>query len=156
MPTQHRTTKLESVLGAFVFVVFIGLGIAALANWFLVRFNLGLELSGITKNALLYYLACMVMSTGLLKMSKAVRKVGIFMGVYPFGMLLILLIGFESLLANSAPVGNDLVRAGAQLALFNIVFVQGFIWLTPAAVTGYYFLKAYREAQASVPSSTPT
>lgn len=156
MPTQHRTSKSKSVLGTFVLVPVIGLVIAALADWFLVLFNLGLELSGITKNALLYYLACLVMSIGLLTMSKAVRRVGVFLALYPFGIILIFLIGFESLVADPAPAGNDLAKAGDQLALFNVALVQGFIWLTPVVVTGYYFLKAYREAQAKVSPRKPS
>lgn len=156
MPSKHPPSKLGSVLSAFVLLAIFGSAIAALADWLLVLFGLGLELSGITKNALLYYFACVVMSIGLLTMSKAVRRVGVFLAFYPFGIIMIFLIGFESLIADPAPAGNDLAMAGNQLSMFNGALVQGFIWLTPAVVTGYYFLKAYREALAKGSVSKPS
>lgn len=133
----------------FVLIPLLGLGFAAMSGWLLDTFNLGLEVSGVTYYVFMYYIAGMVMSAALFLISKEVRKVGIFMAFYPFGVVAIFFTGFAGMLSNppSDSTANGLAGFSDQLKVMQIVFVQAFVWGVPAVVTGYYFFKAYRASR---------
>jgi hypothetical protein len=134
--------KKPSYTGAIIFIAIFGVGAWFALQGIVDTFFLGAEIIGITKYALMYYVFCMVISAGILITSRAVRKVGIFMALYPFGLATIFIAGFSSIVSN--PSSNPL---SDQLAGIQVFGVHAFVWSIPAFVTGYYIVKAFRESR---------
>lgn len=134
--------KKPSYTGAIIFIAIFGVGAWFALQGIVDTFFLGAEIIGITKYALMYYVFCMVISAGILITSRAVRKVGIFMALYPFGLATIFIAGFSSIVSNrsSNPLSD-------QLAAIQVFGVHAFVWSIPAFVTGYYIVKAFRESR---------
>lgn len=85
---------------AVTLFICLGFGAGFLSAWILDTFSLGLALTGVTKYALVYYFTCLVISTAILVKSKAARMVGIFMALYPFGLVMIFMSGFSTTLRD--------------------------------------------------------
>lgn len=142
-----KTTTKDSDGGlAILWILFFAMGAGILSSWILETIDLGAEISGLTQGVLIYYLVSMVISAGLLIAYKAPRSVGFFMAFYPFGLVAIFFVGFNSTLADPSEAPNPLADGFAAMLP---VAVQIFVWVIPAVVTGYYFYKARIEAPKS-------
>ncbi len=141
---MQASTKKPSYTGAIIFIAIFGIGAWFALQGIVDTFFLGAEIIGITKYAWIYYIFCMVISAGILIKSRAARKVGIFMALYPFGLAAIFFTGFSSIVSNPSPIPNPL---SDQLATMQVFGVHAFVWSIPAFVTGYYIVKAFRESR---------
>lgn len=134
---MQSSTSSENYGLGLLFIILFGFGAGFTASWVLDTFNLGMEIAGVTKYAIVYYLACMVISTGVFLTSSSARKVGIFLALYPFGLFSIFSSGFTSSFEPNPVLGGGLVMGQAFM-------VQIFVWVIPAVVTGYFLLKAWQ------------
>lgn len=141
---MQASIKKPSYTGAIIFIAIFGIGAWFALQGIVDTFFLGAEIIGITKYAFMYYVFCMAISAGILIKSKAARKVGIFMALYPFGLAAILIAGFSSIVSNPSPNPNLL---SDQFAAMQVFGVHAFVWSIPAFVTGYYIVKAFRESR---------
>lgn len=141
---MQASIKKPSYTGAIIFIAIFGVGAWFALQGIVDTFFLGAEIIGITKYALMYYVFFMVISAGILIMSRAARKVGIFMALYPFGLAAIFIAGFSSIVSNPSPNPNPL---SDQLAAMQVFGAHALVWSIPAFVTGYYIVKAFRESR---------
>ena len=141
---MQASIKKPSYTGAIIFIAIFGVGAWFALQGIVDTFFLGAEIIGITKYALMYYAFFMVISAGILIMSRAARKVGILMALYPFGLAAIFIAGFSSIVSNPSPNPNPL---SDQLAAMQVFGVHAFVWSIPAFVTCYYIVKAFRESR---------
>ena len=141
---MQASIKKPSYTGAIIFIAIFGVGAWFALQGIVDTFFLGAEIIGITKYALMYYEFFMVISAGILIMSRAARKVGIFMALYPFGLAAIFIAGFSSIVSNPSPNPNPL---SDQLAAMQVFGAHALVWSIPAFVTGYYIVKAFRESR---------
>lgn len=137
---KTATSDSGAGLGMLVILLFaIGGGI--LSAWILDTVDLGMEISGVTEGVLVYYLTSMVISAGLLIAYKAPRSGSIFMAFYPFGLVALFWVGFNTAAVDQSEASNqvpDIVAAALAVA------VQAYVWITPAVITGYYLCKVLR------------
>lgn len=141
---MQASIRKPSYTGAIIFIAIFGIGAWFALQGIVDTFFLGAEIIGITKYALMYYVFCMGISAGILIKSRAARKVGIFMALYPFGLAAIFIAGFSSIVSNPSPNPNPL---SDQFAAMQVFGVHAFVWSIPAFVTGYYIVKAFRESR---------
>ena len=141
---MQASIKKPSYTGAIIFIAIFGVGAWFALQGIVDTFFLGAEIIGITKYALMYYVFFMLISVGILIKSRAARKVGIFMALYPFGLATIFIAGFSSIVSNPSPNPNPL---SDQLAAMQVFGAHALVWSIPAFVTGYYIVKAFRESR---------
>lgn len=124
---KTATSDSGAGLGMLVILLFaIGGGI--LSAWILDTVDLGMEISGVTEGVLVYYLTSMVISAGLLIAYKAPRSGSIFMAFYPFGLVALFWVGFNTAAVDQSEASNqvpDIVAAALAVA------VQAYVWITP-------------------------
>lgn len=140
---MKAATRNKNYGPAIPLIALFAIGGGILSSWILDTFNLGMEISGLTQGVLVYYITSMIISAGLLIAYKAPRTVGIFMAFYPFGLAGIFFVGFNSTLVDPYEAPNQMADGFAAM---QAVFVQIFVWIIPAAVTGYYIYKARLDA----------
>uniref|UniRef100_UPI0040548C53 hypothetical protein n=1 Tax=Pseudomonas sp. G.S.17 TaxID=3137451 RepID=UPI0040548C53 len=136
---MKAATRTQNFGPAIPLIFLFAIGGGILSSWILNTFNLGMEISGLTQGALVYYITSMIISAGLLIAYKAPRTVGIFLAFYPFGLGGIFFVGFNSTLVDPSEAPNQLADGFAAM---QVVMMQMFVWIIPAVVPSYYIYKS--------------
>lgn len=136
--TNHVGGVVNSIANLYFTCVFaMGTAIALVvgAN----MFTTGIELAGIPKIATGFYFVGFIVSVAILLVSPAAREKAKLMVLYPFGLVLVSMAGFE------APLGGDTTSIGAGGLLHAVKLLM---YVFPIAISALLFIRAFEERAA--------